>query len=165
MLAEEFAKLCLKTEELKLPTKFVRLGYVKVIDLEKDHKDLDNLLLTKKGEAFINEVTLVPDDLTWITTEYRKKFKDCNATKYGIKIECERKVVQIMEENNATKEEVLMAVDKYIDSLAGNYANNFMASADYFALFTDANKNSKSKLSQYIELVRSKESEWSKNVV
>lgn len=145
----DFVNLCLQTTELKLPNKLIRLGYVKQ---NKEKEGIESLELTSKGKAFLNEESYV-ENLEWITTEYRQKFKDCNPMKFGVKSECEKKVVEIMNELNVDKEAILKAVDLYIQSLNGDYSNNMMASADYFASFMDKQGNKKSKLSQFIELI------------
>lgn len=161
MDAIAFVELCFKTEELKLPNKLIRLGYVKFISDKK--VSLDNLELTRKGVAFLAGTSYV-EDLEWITKEYRQRFKECNPLKFGDKSECERKVIKIMNANNASKEDVLMAVDCYIQSLQGDYSNNMMSSADYFASYTDKLGHEKSKLAQYLELSKDPSNSWSNRV-
>lgn len=164
MEAIDFVNMCLKIEELKLPLRLVRLGFIAKLEDEEGIHMLNEYEVTKKGKAFLNNLQF-KEDLEWITTEYRKKFKQCNVSKFGDKIGCEKKVVEVMNEYSASKEEVLSAVDLYIQSLNGDYSNKMMSSADYFAKYTDDKKQTKSKLGQYIELAREGTDDWTKRRV
>lgn len=153
---EKFSNLVIKTEELKAINKLIRLGYIKLIDQEKA-KDFSNIEITLKGNLFLLNQS-VEEDLTWVTSEYRKKFKDKNISKFGDKRSCEVKMMQFINEHQATKKEILKAVDLYFESLNGDYRNSSMARADYFISYDDGKKDGViSKLSQYLELVRSGE--------
>lgn len=149
---EKFSKLVIKIEELKAFNKLIRLGYIKIIDVSKPI-NFENVEFTIKGNLFL--LNQKQDyDLTWVTTEYRQKFKIKNISKFGDKKSCEVKMSQFMDEYQASKEEILKAVDLYFESLQ-DFSNSSMARADYFISYDNGKKDGViSKLSQYLELVR-----------
>lgn len=153
MIEQDLLKLIFKEESYKQPVKLIASGYVKMIDPNGNKKDISNLEITEKGKAFLLDEKF-EEDLSWVTSEYRILFKNCNPLKYGDKTECEKKIVKIMSKCNASKEEILQATKKYIDSLNGDYSNNMMARADYFASYTSPSKVEISKLETWLELLR-----------
>jgi len=148
---EKFSKLVVKTEELKAINKLIRLGYISLVDLTGP-KVLSNIQITLNGSLFLLNQRQT-EDLSWVTTEYRKKFKDKNLSKFGDKKATESKMLVFMNEHQATKEEILQATDLYLETIT-DYSNNQMSRADYFISFDNGKREVISKLSQYLELIR-----------
>ena len=160
----DFASLCLKAEILKLPQPLIRKGYLKIIDLTKDKKDLSNLELTPLGlKLLTGKVHEVNSCVDWIE-EYRSLFKNGKG-KRGDKNACIDKMCRFTNSYGYSKELILKAAEAYLDSLNGDYT--YCMQADYF-IFKKAEQTESSKLLTWIEEVESEDyqsGDWTRTIV
>jgi len=99
---------------------------------------------TKRSQRTINQ------EIDGRIELFRDKWKGLKAGSMGSPKSCEIKLTRWMKENSKyTFDDILKAVDIYIDSLHGDY--RFLQRADYFIFKQENNREESSRLSAYIE--------------
>jgi len=151
-------KIIRKNEKVEIILRNKSINIVEFLTIEVNNSFKEEKISIKKSERAIN------NEIKDRIEEYRTKWKGLKSGAMGSPKACEVKLTRWMKENPTYSfEDILKAVDIYIDNLNGDY--RFLQRADYFIFKQENNKEEASRLSAYIdEIDISIQKDWTSNL-
>lgn len=135
---------------------FIKINRESNNEIRQKGKDLiDSLIISiassnEKKTRLVKSSRVINKELENNVEIFRNKFRGLKRGVMGSPKACRDKLYRWMKENPEYNiDQILKAVDVYIDSLKGDY--RFLQQADYFIFKQNNNKEESSKLSAFIE--------------
>ena len=125
---------------------------------------LTNVQITMEGDTVTETINLTENEI--LVRDIREKFKGKKTGSMGDKEALARKIDRWKKNHpDVTDKEILLAVDKYLESLNGQY--RFLQRADYFVYKQNAHKDESSRLTMFVDEIRTPEenSDWTSNII
>ncbi len=125
---------------------------------------LTGVMITMEGDQVTDTVNLTSNEI--LVRDIRDKFRGKKTGSMGDEKALAKKLDRWKKEHpNVSDKEILKATDAYLDSLKGNY--RFLQRADYFVYKQNAHKDESSRLSMFVEEIRTPEenSDWTTNII